>query len=600
MLKKLSTASLALLLAGSFGMGSAVSSGEQAVAASPDSQLRPSLPNSVPLAPEMREFAKEHQLNPAEFDPANIMKKSHGKKFQRPGQTGMTYQPTDEEIPMLVLLVQYPDVPKGAPEKIVPAKYFQNLIFGEEYNPYELEMFDQYATYNGIKAPTDRTMQNAYQESSYGKVHLVEYDDMTDVGWITLPKSHDYYLDQTGFINGNVNGYARVGEMITEALKIADDQVDFSKYAVNGQVPNIFIIHEGSGAEWSLDPRQIWSHKWGLLSAMYFGDWYETGYYAPDTNEDGTVSNEEMATWQNQFIKKHTFDGVLINNYTIEPEIGGNIAGYNASTGTYSDEAASGPYPANVGVFAHEFGHALGLPDMYDTDYTSEGDGNFSLMAGGSWMQYPNGNAYSGNSPTAFDPYSKIFLGWLDPIEVTPEDGMKTITLQPVNEAPDVVKMAVPGSNGTEYFLIENQQQEGFNKGLHAMGEDAHGLVVWHVDENVLRQAGRPNNVENWMNKRFQYNQKNAAGITHYGLSVVQADGDYDLEHGVNRGDVGDYFKTGDSLTPQGPVHSGSYYFWREYSPVPADSGIHVTDITKNADGSVTAKFFYDFGSKNK
>ncbi|HEX7066402.1 MAG TPA: M6 family metalloprotease domain-containing protein [Bacillales bacterium] len=598
MLKKLSSASLALLLAGSFGMGSAVSSGGQAQAKSPDLQLQPNLPDSVPLAPEMREFAKEHQLDPAKFDPANKMKKLNGKKYQQPGQTGVTYQPTDEEIPMLVLLVQYPDVPKGAPEEIVPAEYFQNLIFGEQYNPYELEMFDQYATYQGIEAPTNRTMQNAYQESSYGKVHLVEYDDMTDVGWITLPKSHDYYLDQTGFKYGNENGYARVGEMITQALKIADEKVDFSKYAVNGQVPNVFIIHEGSGAEWSLDPQQIWSHKWGLLSAMYFGDWYETGYYAPDTNEDGTVTSEEMAVWQQEFIKNHTFDGVLLNNYTIEPELGGNIAGYNATTGTYNEENASGPYPASVGVFAHEFGHALGLPDLYDTDYTSEGDGNFSLMSGGSWMQYPNGNAYSGNSPTAFDPYSKIFLGWLDPIEVTPEDGVQTLTLQPVNEAPDVVKMAVPGSNGTEYFLFENQQQEGFNKGLHAMGEDAHGLVVWHVDENVLRQAGRPNNVENWMNKRFQYNQKNSAGITHYGLSVVQADGDYDLEHGVNRGDVGDYFKPGDSLTPQGPVHSGSYYFWREYSLVPAGSGIHVTDITKNADGSITANFFYDFGSE--
>ncbi|HET7580663.1 MAG TPA: M6 family metalloprotease domain-containing protein [Bacillales bacterium] len=604
MLRKLSAVAIAVLLAGGFSVGQQVPNGGQASAESSQSAGQPGLPHSVPLTPQMQKFVKEHQLHPGKFDPANTLNTVHGKKFQEPGNGRVNYQPTDSKVPMLVLLVQFPDVAKGAPEKLVPAKYYQHLIFGDHYDPYQLDMFDQYATYHGIKAPTDRTMQNAYQESSYGKVQLVEYNDMTDVGWITLPKNYDDYLGQKGYQNGNAYGYANVGELVSEAVKIADKKIDFSKYAVDGQVPNIFVIHEGSGAEWSLDPMQIWSHSWGMLSALYYGDWYKTGYYAADANEDGTVSDQEWNTWHSHFVKTHTYDGVLLNHYTIEPEIGGNITGYNAATGTYNKKNATGPYPATVGVFAHEFGHALGLPDLYDTDYTSEGDGNFSLMSGGSWMQYPNGAAYAGNSPTEFDPFSKIFLGWLDPITVTPDDGARTITLQPVNEAPDVVKLPVPGSNGTEYFLFENQQQEGFNKGLHAMGEDAHGLVAWHVDENVLSKAGRPNNVENWKTKRFQYNQKKVLPdgtiITHYGLSVVQADGDYDLEHGRNRGGAKDYFKTGDALTPQGPVNSGSYYFWRENSPVPSDSGIHVTDITKNADGSITAKFFYAFGSENQ
>lgn len=602
MLKKLSGISLSVLLAGSLGFSSASSGGQEA----PQSSLQPDMPSAVPLAPEMQQFAKEKGINPAEHDPANKLK-NHGTKFQQPGQEGVTYNPTAEEIPMLVLMVEFPDTAKGAPEKRVPAKYFQNLIFGDHYNPYELEIFQQYAEYNGVKAPTDRTMQNAYQESSYGKVELVTYDNLTDVGWVTLPKGASYYLDQTGFKNGNENGYARVGEMITAALKAADDKIDFSKYAVDGQVPNIFVVHEGSGAEWSLDPQQIWSHKWGMLSALYYGDWYETGFYAPDTNEDGSVSSEEMNVWQQNFTEEHTFDGVLVNQYTIEPEIGGNVAGYNADTGTYDESNVTGPYPASVGVFAHEFGHALGLPDFYDTDYSSEGIGNFSLMAGGSWMSYPHGDAYSGNSPTHFDPFSKMFLGWVDPMEVTPADGVQTITLQPVNEEPDIVKMAVPGSNGTEYFLFENAQQQGFNKGLSQMGEDADGVVAWHVDENIISlyqtEGARPNNVENWKNKRFQYNQKQVTSsgteVTHYGLSVLQADGEYDLEHAVNRGDAADFIKPGDRLTPNsGRVHTGSYYFWRENNPVPANSGIQVTDITKNEDGSITAKFFYEFGSE--
>ena len=75
---------------------------------------------------------------------------------------------------------------------------------------------------------------------------------------------------------------------------------------------------------------------------------------------------------------------VKVNKYTIQPELYGT--GTSIST---------------IGVFAHEFGHALGLPDLYDTDYTSEGVGNWSLMAGGSW-NYSGGNG--GNRPAHLDP----------------------------------------------------------------------------------------------------------------------------------------------------------------------------------------------------
>ncbi|WLR55821.1 hypothetical protein LC048_02100 [Mesobacillus subterraneus] len=46
--------------------------------------------------------------------------------------------------------------------------------------------------------------------------------------------------------------------------------------------------------------------------------------------------------------------------------------------------------------------------------------------------------------------------------------------------------------------------------------------------------------------------------------------------------------------------HTGSYYFWKGYGATPADSGIHVTDIKENEDGSITAKFFYNFNSSMK
>ncbi|GAM12984.1 M6 family metalloprotease domain-containing protein [Mesobacillus selenatarsenatis] len=608
MLKVLSTSALSLALAGS-AVFAGVSPTDSTV--KPQSKYELSLAHHVGAAPELVDKAKELGIDISKVDPAEKAAQN-GAKFQQPGDNHVSYKEATGDVPVLVLLAKYPngDEPIGDMPGQVPAEYYEDLIFGTEYNPYELEQFKQY---DGPDVPKNRTMQNAYKESSYGKVNLVRKEN-TDFAWVEMPRGASYYLDQEGkyaesgkYVLGNENGDAHTGEFIRDLLKAADDQVDFSQYAENGQVPNIFVVHEGTGAEFSRDPAQFWSHKWSLLSALFYGKYYETGKPAPQ--HEGI----SQSAWIDRTIKEDmTYDGVVVNNYNIQPGIGGNVAGFDAATNSYKEEAKTGPFPAQTGVYAHEFGHALGLPDFYDTVYTSEGVGNYSMMAGGSWMRYPDAPVYGGNSPTHFDPFSKIFLGWVNPVEVKPEDGVQTITLPPVNKANAdnaIVKMEVPGSNGTEYFLFENVQQDGFNQGLIRQGKDSKGLLAWHVDENVInlyQTAGfRPNNVENWMNKRFQFNQSQTASngevVTHYGLSVLQSDGLYELEKNLNRGNAGDFFKTGSKITPvSGNVHTGSYYFWKGFSDTPADSGIHVTGIKENADGSITAKFFYNFNSSMK
>lgn len=617
MLKTLSTAAVSLSLIGSLafaGMSPSTSTSTSLV----DSKLAKhvmELPSPVQATPELAQFAKEKGIDLAQFDPAvkiiHEVQKKKGKKFEQPGKSHVEYKHTDDEIPMLVLLVNFKDEQAGGVGDMeIPAQYFQDLIFGDTYDPYQMDWFTQY---DGDDVPKDRTMQNAYKESSYGKVELITYNNLADIGWVTLDQPASYYLgqDKKG-VWDNENGFAFIGEMIADLLEKADDQIDFSQYAENGEVANMFIVHSGTGAEWSGDPAQIWSHKWTLQSALYWGEYYRSGYAAADYNRDGVVTPEELNRWYDETENLWTKDGVALSTYGIQPALGGNLTGYSSATGDYNSSRITGPYPAQVGVFAHEFGHVIGLPDYYDTDYSSEGVGNYSLMSGGSWTRYPLAPQYAGNSPIGFDPFSKIFLGWIDPIEVTPADGVQTITLPPVNTGDSnntVVKMEVPGSNGTEYFLFENMQQVGFNKGIGVQGAEAKGLVVWHVDENVLSMYQTHgtviNNVENANNKRWQTDGVNIRyvgdrEIRHYGLSVKQADGLYDLEHGVNRGDAGDFYRAGDSFTPNGNVHSGSYYFWPGHNSVPGNTGIHVTDIVENEDGSITANFYYNFGNKGK
>ncbi|WP_088006458.1 M6 family metalloprotease domain-containing protein [Indiicoccus explosivorum] len=618
MIKVLSTSALAAALAGTAVFAGTAGTSDSA-AVQPEAKHGLELAHYVGASPELAQKAKELGVDVSKADPAEKIQ-NVGTKFQQAGDNHVAYKHATGDVPVLVILAKYADSdePVGDMEGQVPAKYYEDLIFGTEYNPYELPQFEKYAVSpDGVPAPTNSTMQNIYKESSDDRINLVRKEN-TEYVWVELPHGASYYLDQTGkhaeggaYKYGNVNGDAHTGEFVRDLLKAADEQVDFSQYAVKNEetgeseVPSVFIVHEGTGAEFSRDPAQFWSHKWGLLSALYYGKYYETGFVAADADRDGKVSDAEWEAWATAVESDLTYDGVTVNTYNMQPGIGGNVAGYDLATGGYKDELKEGPFPAQAGVYAHEFGHALGLPDFYDTTYTSQGVGNYSMMAGGSWMRYPNAAAYSGNSPTAFDPFSKIFLGWSEPIEVTPQEGVQEITLPPINAATatnGIVKMEVPGSNGTEYFLFENIQQEGFNKGLIRQGADSEGLVAWHVDENVISKyqtAGlRVNNVANYMNKRFQYNESAFASdgskITHYGLSVVQADGNYDLEKYVNRGDAGDFFNEGEELTPvSSNVHSGSYYFWQDSGAVPGDTGIHVTDIKENEDGSITANFSY-------
>lgn len=135
------------------------------------------------------------------------------------------------------------------------------------------------------------------------------------------------------------------------------------------------IVHQGTGYDASGDTTDIWSGRWSFTDAGI-------GEY---TTNDACPAGG--------FIK--------VNDYVIEPEI------------FFPDGQIH-----TVGVFAHEYGHALGLPDLYDTDGSSKGIGYWSLMAGGSWTGVTRG-AESGDRPAHLDAWSKYFLGWAMPAQVT-------------------------------------------------------------------------------------------------------------------------------------------------------------------------------------
>ncbi|MCJ7625274.1 MAG: M6 family metalloprotease domain-containing protein, partial [Anaerolineaceae bacterium] len=186
------------------------------------------------------------------------------------------------------------------------------------------------------------------------------------------------------------------------------------------------------------------------------------------------------------------------------------------------------PEEAKIGVCCHELGHLLfGFPDLYDTDYSSEGVGYWCLMGTGSWLG-------GGEIPAHPSAWCKLKQGWVT--KKSPV-GSSVLDIEDVKSSHTVYHLWKNAAAGNEYYLVENRQKIKYDRDLP--GE---GLLIWHVDESI------PTNSDE----------------IHPKVSLVQSDGKKDLENGSNRGDQGDPFpgtsdnKTFDALsTPNTNSYSG-------------------------------------------
>ncbi len=484
---------------------------------------------------------------------------NRGKKFNPQGEPigPLTLDPMQK---VLVIFVEFTTLPPGGPATRLDLYYFDDLLFGTVYDPPE------YAPYPGH--PTNRTLKNYYQEVSYGQMDVVTLNLPSTLGWAQCGKPYDYYCRADGIHDNGFGPYPENAQgLVIDAIQAVDPLVDFSQYAVNGEVPNLLVVHGGTDANWSSDPSLIWPHQWDL--------------------SDGTGLDGYWA------------DGVKIDLYAMAGEVGGDLTAYWT--------AGSGPFPPTVGMFAHEWGHVLSLPDEYDYGYESSGTGMYGLMSWGSWgwwcpdVSYPDNLMFLGNSPTHYGAWSKYRAGFVTPIRVEPGTPV-SVVLPPVELEPVIYRMDVPNSGGREYFLLENRQRVGFDQGLqlttphdpNLVQTAGHGLAIWHIDDTVLtRNYWRPNEAENWKEFRSEgWRRDKETGETHYGISVIQADDEWHLERAAWwGGDPADLYPGSLGVTSFGSdtfPNSSSYYFWPGSPPPFGYSGVTVSNIMET-DGVITA-----------
>ncbi|WP_274363998.1 immune inhibitor A domain-containing protein [Paenibacillus thermotolerans] len=266
---------------------------------------------------------------------------------------------------VLVLLIEYPDFPHNGIKPEETDMYYQD--YSKEH--YEQMIFGSNG-YTGPNGETLMSMKQYYEEQSGGSYSV----EGTVAGWYTASKPAAEYGANVPAPDGNdKNARGLVKEALLAAAN--DPSIDLKQFdqedrydldgdgnfrEPDGLIDHLMIVHSSVGEEaggGSLGGDAIWSHRSNLGGVAVL----------PGTSAD-------VPYW----------DGMLgAYDYTIEP----------------ADGAA--------GVFAHEFGHDLGLPDEYDTMYTGAGEavGYWSIMASGSWA-----GIIPGTEPSGFSAWAKEFL----------------------------------------------------------------------------------------------------------------------------------------------------------------------------------------------
>jgi immune inhibitor A len=229
-------------------------------------------------------------------------------------------------------------------------------------------------------APGANSMRNFYIEQSSGRYTV--HGDVTD--WVTVPGNMADYDDNPdsqvwNFLQDSVNAWydaqiaaGKTPAAINEYLGKLDvwDRYDYNGNGnfdePDGYIDTFQSVHAGLGEEEGGAPETIWSHSW-------YAHYELEGIAGPAFNKLGGIQIGNSDYW--------------VGKYTIQPEDGG------------------------VGVFTHEYGHDLGLPDLYDY-YGENGTGFWTLMSSGSWID--EGKDTIGDKPSHMGAWEKFQLGWLN------------------------------------------------------------------------------------------------------------------------------------------------------------------------------------------
>lgn len=327
----------------------------------------------------------------------------------------------------------YPTIGKGNRSLVVLVE-FQDVDFTVE-NPkeYYTRQLNEpgFSEYGGKGSALDY-----YLDASNGL-----YSPQFDVyGPVKVSREASYFKDM---------GSPTMAMLIKESLTALHDagEIDFSNYDLDedGIVDTVFFYYAGYGSADS-ETETIWPHQYDYRYLGSFGS------------------------------SSLRFDDKKIGPYACANE----LKGWNPTTGKFPWKDGSTPWVDGIGTFVHEYGHVLGLPDLYDVNYTE----GVNVLTPGQWSVMAEGcYNFNGCVPPLYSAYEQWLCRWLEYTEAVDASHYDLVALGN-SDTPTAVRIGIPKTEEgdameSEYFVVEARDASKWDACFPESG-----LVIWRVNYN--------------------------------------------------------------------------------------------------------------------
>ena len=313
----------------------------------------------------------------------------------------------------LVVLAEFQDVHFSTPKETI-----DSMLNAENFTREYTYIYP--GTQKEITIQGNGSVRKYFESSSMGA-----YSPKFDViGPLCMKRTRDYYGKNASATSRDTH----ISEFVTDLCDmIVASGVDLSLYDSNNDnyIDYLGIIYAGEGEADGGGENTIWPHK------------YEVTYY-----------------------KTITSQGKTFKVYNCNPEM-------NSYTGHYM----------GIGTFCHEFGHVMGLPDIYSTNgsTTHKTNGEWDIMDYGCYVN-------EGDAPPAYTGYERFYMGWATPRLLTEAEN---VTLKPLYDSNEVLMITATGKSNmkgndpdpNEFYILDNRQQKGFDS--HIPG---HGMILTKIN----------------------------------------------------------------------------------------------------------------------
>lgn len=348
----------------------------------------------------------------------------------------------------------YPTIGEGNRSLVVLVEFNDVSFVTEDPKAYYTRQLNEpgFSDYGGMGSALDY-----YRDCSNG-LYLPQFDVY---GPVKIDHSASYFYKKGGSKNMDV--------LIKESLSALHEsgEVDFSNYDLDedGVIDTVFFYYAGYGQADS-ETNTIWPHQ------------YDYSYYGV-----GTIK----------------YDNKRMGPYACANE----LDGYNPETRRQPYKDGSAPWVGGIGTFVHEYGHVLGLPDLYDVNYSG------SAVTPGQWDVMDQGSYnFNGVRPPLMSAYEQWVCKWLE-YTTAENETHYDLTALGNSEEPTAVRIRIPMSaSGTnfyqEYFIIEARDNSKWDSCFPEPG-----LMIWRINYNK----------NTWMN-----NQVNTAAASN--VEIIYAHGD--------------------------------------------------------------------------